>query len=131
MLGYQPNSCTMMVELSPRQREKIIAFIEFHGWTTTKDSATIKEIAQILGLLQNACYIFPWGLAQLFIVQNLLRDNVTNAFKSAQRNKRLQKLIVDKSNKVPSNMSYRLRYLKMAMECRFLWQSKSRIVISK
>ena len=42
VLGYQPNSRTMMVELSPRQREKIIAFIEFHGWTTTKDSATIK-----------------------------------------------------------------------------------------
>ena len=131
VLGYQPNTRTMMVELSPRQREKIIAFIEFHGWTTTKESATIKELAQILGLLQNACFIFPWGLAQLFIVQNLLRDNVTKAFNNAQRNRRLQKLIVDESNKVPSNMSYRLRYLKMAMECRFLWQSKSSIVISK
>ena len=66
VLGYQPNSRTMMVEISPRQREKIISYIEFHGWTTTKQAGTIKEIAQILGLLQNACYVFPWGLAQLF-----------------------------------------------------------------
>ena len=54
VLGYQPNSRTMMVEISPRQREKIIAYIEFHGWATTKQKGTIKEIAQILGLLQNA-----------------------------------------------------------------------------
>ena len=54
VLGYQPNSRTMMVEISPRQREKIISYIEFHGWATTKQAGTIKEIAQILGLLQNA-----------------------------------------------------------------------------
>ena len=131
VLGYQPNTRTMMVELSPRQREKIIAFIEFHGWATTKSTATIKELAQILGLLQNACYIFPWGLAQLFIVQNLLKENITKAFDNAQMNKRLQKRVVDESNKVPTNMSYRLRFLKMAMQCRFLWQSKSSIIISK
>ena len=45
VLGYQPNTRTMMVELSPRQREKIIAFIEIHVWTTTKSIASIKEIA--------------------------------------------------------------------------------------
>ena len=54
-----------------------------------------------------------------------------NAFSNAQRNKQLQKLIVNESNKVPSNMSYHLRYFKMAMECCFLWQSKSSIIISK
>ena len=64
---------------------------------------------------------FFLGLAQLFIVQNLLRENVTNAYNKAQRNKQMQKLIVDECNKVPFNMSYRLRYLKIAMECRFLW----------
>ena len=40
VLGYQPNSRTLMVELSPRQREKIISYIEFHGWTTTKQPGT-------------------------------------------------------------------------------------------
>ena len=34
----------MMVEILSRQREKIIAFITFHGWATTRDKATIKEI---------------------------------------------------------------------------------------
>ena len=74
---------------------------------------------------------FLLGLAQLFIVQNLLRENVRKADNNSQMNKRLQKLIVDESNKVPSNMVYCLRYLKMAMECRFFWQSKSSIFISK
>ena len=70
-------------------------------------------------------------MAQLFIVENLLRVHVTSAFNKAQMNKRLQKLIVNESNNVPSNLTYRLKYLKMAMECRFLWQSKSAITISK
>ena len=89
VLGYQPNTRTMMVEISPRQREKIITFIEFHEWVTTKETATIKEIAQILGLLQNACDIFSWGMAQLFIVENLLRVHVKKGFNLAQANKRL------------------------------------------
>ena len=131
VLGNQPNTRTMMVQLSPRQREMIIAFIEFHCWATTNSTATIKEISQILGLLQNACGIFPLGMAQLFIVQNLLCVHIKKVFSNTQRNKRLQQLIVDKSNKVPSNLSYRLRYLKMAMECCFFWKFKSNIVISK
>ena len=43
VLGYQPNTRTMMVELSPRQKKKIIVFIEFHGWATTKSTTTIRK----------------------------------------------------------------------------------------
>ena len=121
----------MMVELSPRQREKIIAYIEFNSWATTKEKGTIKEIAQILGLLQNACDVFPWGMAQLFIVENLLRKHATAGYNRAQCNKRLQRIIVNEGNKIPSHLSYRLRYLGMAMECKFLWDSKTAISISK
>ena len=70
-------------------------------------------------------------MAQLFIVVNLLHVHIKKVIRNAQGNKRLQKLIVDESNKVPSNLSYRLWYFKMVMECCFLWQSKISIVISK
>ena len=31
VLGFQPNTRTMMVNISPRQKEKIITFIKFNG----------------------------------------------------------------------------------------------------
>ena len=92
---------------------KIIAFIEFHGWATIRAN---KEIAQILGLLQNTCDIFPWGMAQLLIVEKLLRVRVKYAFNLAQGNKILQRLVINESTKVPNHLSYRLRYLKLAMK---------------
>ena len=61
VLGYQPNTRTMMVELSPRQREKIIAFIEFRGWATTKSTATIKELAQNFGSAAKCMLYFSLG----------------------------------------------------------------------
>ena len=45
VLGFQPNTRTMMVKISPRQKDKIIHFIEFEGWHNTKKQATIKEVA--------------------------------------------------------------------------------------
>ena len=47
LLGLFPNSCTMMVQLSPRRREKTIKYIDYKGWTTTKLKATIRDIARI------------------------------------------------------------------------------------
>ena len=52
-------------------------------------------------------------------------------YNRAQCNKRLQRIIVDEGNKIPPHLSYRLRYLGMAMECKFLWDSKTAISISK
>ena len=61
LLGYLPNTRTMMVEISPRCREKIIKFILEEGWLLPGKQATIRDIARILGLLQSICDIFLWG----------------------------------------------------------------------
>ena len=79
-----------MVNISSHQKEEIITFIKFNGWHNTKTKATIKEVAQILGLLQSAAQIFPWTLAQCYILQNVLRGYITQGYNLAQKIKRLQ-----------------------------------------
>ena len=130
VLGFQPNTRTMMVKISPRQKDKIIHFIEFEGWHNTKKQATIKEIAQILGLLQSVAQIFPWALAQCYILQNLLRECINRGYNLAQRNQRLQQLIIDESRKIPSTLLFCLRYLDQKMKCQFLWSSRAKIHIN-
>ena len=130
LLGYLPNSRTLMVELSPRRREKIIKFIIEEGWLHPNKRASIRDIARILGLLQSICDIFIWGQAQFLVLQHLLADQVRKAYNAAQRNRRIDQLFLDESAKLPKTMSYRLTYLKMTMELQFLWKLRSKIFIT-
>ena len=64
LLGYFLNSRTMCVDISPRRREKIILYIEAEGWVSSRKSATIQELARIVGLLQSG------SLGSIFIIHD-------------------------------------------------------------
>lgn len=49
----------MSVELSPCRRKKILEFLIEEKWVTTRELATIQEIAQVMGMMQSACEFFP------------------------------------------------------------------------
>ena len=130
LLGYLPDSRTMMVGLSPRRRKKIIQYIEAEGWLLPK-SASIRDIARILGLLQSICDIYLWGQAQLLVLQQLLGDCIRKGYNVARRDERLHRLYINETAKVPVTLSYRLRHLRMKMVCEFLWKSRRLVVISQ
>ena len=131
LLSYLPNLRTMMVELSPRRREKIIKFIIKEGWLHPNKRASIRDIARILGLLQSICDIFIWGQAQLLVLQHLLADQIRAAYNVAQRNRRIDQLFLDESAKLPTTLLYRLTHLKTMMQLQFLWKSRSKILINR
>lgn len=53
LLGYLPNSRTMMVEISPCRREKIVKFILEESLLLPEKKTSIRDIARILYLLQS------------------------------------------------------------------------------
>ena len=130
ILGHLINTRTMMVQISPRRREKTIDHIEEEGWATTRTVATIREVARILGLLQSLCDIFIWGQAKLLVLQQLMGEAIRNAYKRAQHDRRIHQFFVDESRKIPNNLAFRLKYLKLRIQCKFLWQSRRPIAIS-
>ena len=106
LLGYEPNTRSMSVRISPRRRDKIIIYIEDEGWVLNRTSATICETARLLGMLQSICNIFMWGQAQLLILQQLLAQEIREGYQRARTHQQLHKLFVDESQKVPANLSY-------------------------
>ena len=106
LLGKLPNSRLMVVDLSPRRREKIINYILEEGWLDTRTSATIRDIARLLGLMQSICDIFLWGQAQLLVLQQLLASCIRSGYQYACRNFRLDPLIRDEAAKVPDGLLF-------------------------
>ena len=130
LIGFHPNTRTMMVELSPRRRDKITKYIHEEQWLT-REWATIREIAIVLGLLQSICDIFLWGQAQLLVLQQLLARQVRKGYNIARRDHRLGRLILQAKVELPASMQYRLKYMKERHMFRFLWRARRRIRISK
>ena len=86
LLGYEPNTRSMSVQISPRRQDKIIIYIEDEGWVLNRTSATIREIAHLLGMLQSICDIFMWGQAQLLILQQLLAQEIREGYQRTRTN---------------------------------------------
>ena len=131
LLGYQPNTRTMKVELSPRRREKIIKYLEEEGWLASKTKATVRELAQVFGLLASICDIFLWGRAQLLILQQLLAEKVKAAYRLAQCDKRTGRLLMEAERELPKTMMYRLQHMKVRTEMQFLWKCKRKFVVTQ
>jgi hypothetical protein len=133
LLGHEPDSRSMTVRISPRRKEKLINFMHEEGWTpynVTRKTATIKEIAQLIGMIQSACEYFHWGLAQLLVLQELLRNAIATGFRRAKQNQRRQQKVADTRRRIPQEWSFRLKFLEERSVALFMWQSMSPISIS-
>ena len=131
LLGHKPDSRAMAVLLLPRCREKLIAVIQEGRWFDTRESATIVEIAQINGLLANAGEYFLWVQAQLFNIQELLREEIKEGYRCKWIKARTRKECKTITVGMPSDMSYRLRFLEEKYMAKFLWKKKTQILITK
>ena len=121
----------MSVQLSPCCREKILEFLLEEEWVTVQDKARIREIAQVMGMMQSACEFFHWGLAQLLIVQQLLRIAIKKGYKAARASNRVYQRIIDITRSLPKTMQYRLRFLPEQQYAHYLWSSKTLITITE
>jgi hypothetical protein len=72
----------MVVIVSAKQRTKIISYMTTEGWTTVGSSKTIREACTVLGLIGSAAEYNLRAQSQLFILQNLVREEVAKRFKA-------------------------------------------------
>jgi hypothetical protein len=131
LLGQHPDSRSMTVKMSPRRKEKVLRYLEEEGWILSKDTATIKEIAQVVGLVQSAADYFSWGKAQLLVVQGLLRVTIQSGYERARTLDRVLKRKDDISRRMPSNLLFRLQFLESNLIATYLWRSKTQVSISQ
>ena len=90
LLGHELNTRRMVVIVSAKRRTKIISYMTAEGWTTVGSSKTIREACTVLGLIGSAAEYNPWARSQLFILQNLVREELAKRFKAAKISERLQ-----------------------------------------
>lgn len=95
LLDHLPNTRRMSVQLSPRCREKIPNFLLEEERVTVQDRATIWEITQVMRMMQSACEFFHWGLAQLLVVQKVLKTTIKKDFKAARASNWVYQRIID------------------------------------
>jgi hypothetical protein len=84
LLGHQLNTRRMVVIVSAKRRTKIISYMTTEGWTTTGSFKTIREACTVLGLIGSAAEHNPWARLQLFILQNLVREELAKRSKAAK-----------------------------------------------
>jgi hypothetical protein len=79
----------MVAIVSVKRQTKIISYMTKEGWTTVGKSKTIREACTVLGLIGSAAEYNPWARAQLFLLQNLVREELAKRFKAAKISERL------------------------------------------
>ena len=121
----------MSVQLSPRHREKILEFLLEEEWVTVREKSTIREIAQVMGMMQSACEFFHWGLAQLLVVQTGLCIAIKKGYKAARASNRVYQQIINITRSLPKTMQYRLCFLPEQQYAHYLWSSKVQITITE
>ena len=95
-----------------------------------RQDATIIEIAQLNGLLANAGEYFHWVRAQLFNIQQQLRDEIKKGYGCKLAKKRVRNQYEKTAYNMPSDMSYRLRFLEQKYMAKLLWNKKTKIMIT-
>ena len=97
----------MTVKLSLRRQEKILGFLADKEWITTRTKATLRELAQVIGIVQSAAEFYPWAIAQLQILQQLARDTITATYYVVKRmHKERHEYVEHVKQQLPNYLSY-------------------------
>ena len=112
LLGHLPDTRSMTVRISPRRREKVMKYLSQEKWISSKSDATLRELATVLGIIQSAAEFYPWAIAQVQCLQQLVRETIVLSYSVIKRFEKRRKAHVDDvSNQLPQYLKYRLRFL--------------------
>jgi hypothetical protein len=129
VVGHVPNTRRMVVELSPRRRQKLLMFIHSEGWLLPRKRARITEIASLVGMVDSAASYFPWARAQLLALQSLLRRCIVRAHRAARASSRLRRAVDDLRRTLPQELSYRFDSLRCREIAAFVWRNRYSVLI--
>ena len=127
ILGFWVNSRTMTVEILPSKREEIVQ--ELASWRT-KQSYTLREAVQLLGVLEHMSRYTKWGRVWFHGLRNAVRRVIQERGPQAVRRFRRSGQIERLARALPAHLTYRLDALVQGAQARVLWHSNYRIGMS-
>ncbi|KAG7339164.1 hypothetical protein IV203_020107 [Nitzschia inconspicua] len=130
VVGHVPDSRRMVVELSPRRRSKLIAFLRQEQWLQPR-TATLVEIATVVGMIDSAAEFFPWARVQVLVLQDLLRDCIRQEYRRAIKSRTLHAQLQVFHRQLPRSLSDRFDQLRCRKLAEFVWRSQRRVQISR
>ena len=132
LLGHLPDTRSMTVRISPRRREKVMKYLSQEKWISSKSDATLRELATVLGIIQSAAEFYPWAIAQVQCLQQLVRETIVASYSVIKRfEKRRQAHVDDVSSQLPQYLKYRLRFLPEQWAARLIWNRRKKVQIPK
>ena len=129
LLGYNIDTRSMTVQLSPRRREKILAYLTEERWLLPGKHATLKHIATVTGIIASAATYFPWGRAQLLVLYSLLHDHIASSYHALQRTTGIKRRLAHAHRVMPKELSFRLSHLSSQYHAQYIWDNKMSITI--
>ena len=119
----------MTVELSPRRRAKLLAYLDSEKWLS-RSSCTIRCLAQLHGLLVNAAEFCPWAKCQFFLIQRMLRTAISAQYHK-YHNYRKRRNIPDRIRaSLPRELERRVASLIARDVAEFIWRNHLQIPVS-
>ncbi|KAG7367496.1 hypothetical protein IV203_030167 [Nitzschia inconspicua] len=130
VVGHVPNSRRMVVEISPRRRSKLITYLSQEKWLQPR-TATLVEIATVVGMIDSAAEFFPWARVQVLVLQDLLRDCIRQEYRRAIKSHTLVTQLRDFRRLLPHSLSNRFEQLRCRKLAEFVWRSRRHVQISR
>ena len=131
LVGHEINSRRMVVIISAIRKKKILLFLFEENWITAGHKKTIRQICSVLGILNSAAEYFPWARAQLFVLENLLRELIRARFIQAKRSPTLRKQIEEKQNRLPPALFHRMKSIEAIDEAAYVYSNHMKVIILK
>jgi hypothetical protein len=101
------------------------------GWTIVGSSKTIREACTVLGLIGSAAEYNLWAQSQLFILQNLVREELAKRFKAAKISERLHDLIDNKVRRLSTGMGHQMDSIVARTYAEYMYRNGIKMKISE
>ena len=129
LVGHEVQTRRMVVIVSEKRRTKVIAYMTTEGWTVAGNSKTIREACTVLGLVGSAAEYHPWEKCQLYILQNLIREELEIRFREAKVLERLKLKIDKKLRRLSTEMADRMTSIHARAYAEYMYRNLSLIHI--
>jgi hypothetical protein len=126
IVGRLWNTRRMVVGMLPRKRAELL--LRFEAWKQAP-SFTLKDISELLGILENHLRFVPWARPWLFAIQNRLRVLLCNLWGARQRiwEREAPLRAAALHAELPQSIWYRITGIIARDRAQLLWRTKARL----
>eukprot|EP00536_Pseudo-nitzschia_multiseries_P018988 jgi/Psemu1/58359/gm1.58359_g len=121
LVGFDVNSLSMTVCLSPCCRTKVLSYVHNKSWLLPHKMATICNLATLLGLIGDAFQHYLWGLCQILVFHDLLCNSISAAYHLAKHRVKTCPFPPHYGS-LPANIQAWFTWLHVQDQAAFVWR---------